>query len=122
MERWTFEWARKPEKNLWCLQEWVDVKAGRWKFVQGVNLDKCNGAAYVVMVNIYAIAGMPEKVKDIEATRIRSKACKLPGCSSWIDSNNKVHHMCMWAGTTTVGTIAYSYISFILKRKSMRRW
>ena len=43
------------------------------------------------MVNIYAVAGMSEKIKDIEATRMRNKAGKRPGCSSWIDSNKKVH-------------------------------
>ena len=42
-------------------------------------LDKCDGAAYVLMVNIYAAVGMPEKAKDIEAMRIRNKAWKLPG-------------------------------------------
>ena len=58
-------------------RKWVDFNVGTWAFEQAVELHKCDGAAYVLNVNIYAAAGMPEKAKDIEATRIRNKAWKI---------------------------------------------
>ncbi|MCO5559087.1 hypothetical protein L7F22_012679 [Adiantum nelumboides] len=61
-----------------CLK-WVDVNIGTWAFQQAVVLDKCDGVAYVLMVNIFAAAGMLEKAKVIEAMRIKNKALKLPG-------------------------------------------
>ncbi|KAI5084860.1 hypothetical protein GOP47_0001029 [Adiantum capillus-veneris] len=78
------------DSTIWhCLlgacQKWVDVKVGTWAFKQAVELDKCDGAAYILMLNIYAAAGMQEKAKDIEAMRIENKAWKFPECSSWTD-------------------------------------
>ena len=70
---------------------------GAWPFEQALELDKCDGAAYVLMVNI--CVGMPEKAKDTEARRTGNKARKLPGCSSWIDPNNKVHEFCVGGDT-----------------------
>ncbi|KAI5074899.1 hypothetical protein GOP47_0010860 [Adiantum capillus-veneris] len=65
--------------DIWhCLlaacRKWVDVNVGTWAFEQAIELDKCDGAAYISIVNIYAAAGMPEKAKDIEAMRVRNKA------------------------------------------------
>ena len=53
---------------LGACRKWVDVNVGTWAFEQALELDKCDGTAYVLMVNIYAAVGMPGKVKDIEAT------------------------------------------------------
>ncbi|KAI5070709.1 hypothetical protein GOP47_0015052 [Adiantum capillus-veneris] len=78
-----------------CL-EWVDVNVGSLAFEQAVKLDKCDGAAYILMANLYASAGMPEKAKDIDAMRIKNKPWSQPISSSWIDSNDTVHEF--WIG------------------------
>ncbi|KAI5081309.1 hypothetical protein GOP47_0004492 [Adiantum capillus-veneris] len=75
---------------LSACQKWRDVLVGSWAFQQAVEQDKCNGAAYILMVNIYTAAGMPEEAKTVKALRIKNKAWKRPACSSWV-SPNKVH-------------------------------
>ncbi|MCO5548038.1 hypothetical protein L7F22_001494 [Adiantum nelumboides] len=80
---------------LGACRKWVDVNVGTWAFQQALELDKCDGAAYVLMVNLCAAAGMLDKAKHIESMRIKNKAWKLPGRSSWIDPNNKVHEFCV---------------------------
>ncbi|KAI5080163.1 hypothetical protein GOP47_0005642 [Adiantum capillus-veneris] len=71
-------------------RKWVDVNVGIWAFEQAIELDKCDGAAYALMVKIYAAAGMLEKAKEVEAWRIKNKAWKQLGCSLWTTINNKV--------------------------------
>lgn len=43
---------------LGACQKWVDINVGRWAFEWALKLDKRDGPAYVLMVNIYAVAGM----------------------------------------------------------------
>ncbi|KAI5068895.1 hypothetical protein GOP47_0017240 [Adiantum capillus-veneris] len=57
---------------LGACRKWVDVNVGTWAFEQALELDKCDGAAYILMMEIYAGAGMLEKAKDIEAIYSKS--------------------------------------------------
>ncbi|KAH7439229.1 hypothetical protein KP509_04G051300 [Ceratopteris richardii] len=59
---------------LGACRKWVDVNVGEWAFEQAVKLDKTDGSAYVLMADVYAAAGMPEKAKQIETMRIRNNA------------------------------------------------
>ncbi|KAI5080114.1 hypothetical protein GOP47_0005593 [Adiantum capillus-veneris] len=73
-----------------CLK-WVDVNVGTWAFEQAIEVDRSDVSVYVLMVNIFAAAGMQEKAKDIETMRIKNKAWKLPWCSSRTDTDDRVH-------------------------------
>ncbi|KAI5065566.1 hypothetical protein GOP47_0020261, partial [Adiantum capillus-veneris] len=59
---------------LGACRKWRDINVGRWAFEQAVRADKSVGAAYVLMADIYAAAGMQEDARDIEAMRIRNRA------------------------------------------------
>ncbi|KAI5065495.1 hypothetical protein GOP47_0020190 [Adiantum capillus-veneris] len=58
---------------LGACRKLLDVNVGTWAFEQAIELDNHDGAVYIIMANIYAAAGMPEKAKDIEAMRIKNK-------------------------------------------------
>ncbi|KAI5070816.1 hypothetical protein GOP47_0015159 [Adiantum capillus-veneris] len=54
--------------------KWGDVSVGRWAFWQAIQLDKRDGAAHILMANIYAAAGMQENAKSIEVLRMENNA------------------------------------------------
>ncbi|KAI5078004.1 hypothetical protein GOP47_0007828 [Adiantum capillus-veneris] len=49
--------------------KWRDVNVGRWAFEQALQVDKTETAAYVIMANIYADAGMQEDAEIVKAMR-----------------------------------------------------
>ncbi|KAI5080335.1 hypothetical protein GOP47_0005814 [Adiantum capillus-veneris] len=59
--------------------EWGNVELGRLAFEHAVHLDGCNAAAYVLMSNLYASAGMQEDAQNIELMRAKNYARKQPG-------------------------------------------
>ncbi|KAH7301556.1 hypothetical protein KP509_23G032000 [Ceratopteris richardii] len=61
---------------LGACAKWGDVNVGKWAFEHAIELDKSDGAAYVLMTNIYADAGMQEDAKRIEAMRIERQKSK----------------------------------------------
>ncbi|KAI5059723.1 hypothetical protein GOP47_0026042 [Adiantum capillus-veneris] len=80
--------------KLWlCLlsacQKWVDVDVGTWAFEQALEVEKCE-ATYILMANIYAAAGMPGKVRDIEAMIKKNKTWKQAG---WVLNNQEGHRI-----------------------------
>ncbi|MCO5611999.1 hypothetical protein L7F22_066260 [Adiantum nelumboides] len=50
---------------LGACRKWGNVALGRMAFECAVELDKCDAAAYVVMSNIYAAAGMQEEAQTL---------------------------------------------------------
>ena len=64
--------ARNGQMSMW------GDGPGRWAFERVVKLDKSKGPTYILMENIYAIAGMGEKAGNIEAMRIGNRARKKP--------------------------------------------
>ncbi|KAI5080131.1 hypothetical protein GOP47_0005610 [Adiantum capillus-veneris] len=76
---------------LGACRKWENVELGRLAFERAIELDECNAAAYVLMSNIYAGAGMQEAAENIECMRIRNGARKQPGRSCWTDASGKVH-------------------------------
>eukprot|EP00250_Pteridium_aquilinum_P022256 c25334_g3_i2 orf=1006-1401(+) len=63
---------------LGACQKWGDITVGRWAFRRAVQVDSSDGAAYVLMANIYSTAGMQEDAKLIEAMRRENRAWKKP--------------------------------------------
>ncbi|KAH7291454.1 hypothetical protein KP509_29G017400 [Ceratopteris richardii] len=79
----------------WCAllgacQKWGEVEVGEWAFEQAVALDGSDGAAYVLMGNIYGTAGMYENAKQIELLRNENMAWKQPR-SLWDDTGRNLH-------------------------------
>ncbi|KAH7289259.1 hypothetical protein KP509_31G066800 [Ceratopteris richardii] len=52
-----------------CLKR-GDFNVGRWAFEQALKVDRTDKAAYILMANIYAVAGMHEKARDIDMMRM----------------------------------------------------
>ena len=77
---------------LWCAllgacQKWGNVQLGRFAFEQKVQLDPNNGAAYVLMSNIYVAAGLKEDAEKIEVMQSKlccSKQCMVHQVHGWI--------------------------------------
>jgi hypothetical protein len=63
------------------------VNVGRWAFERAVQVDKSDGAAYVLMANIYASAGMQEDAENVEAMRVKNTAWKKTGHSWQMDTS-----------------------------------
>ncbi|KAI5060789.1 hypothetical protein GOP47_0025209 [Adiantum capillus-veneris] len=59
---------------LGACRKWGDVCIGRWAFDRVVQVDRSNGAAYVLMSDVYAAAGMQEDAEKIGAMRMENKA------------------------------------------------
>ena len=58
---------------------WRNVELGRFAFDRAVCLDNQDTAAYVLMANIYASAGMEEDAEKIEAMRVENSGLKNDG-------------------------------------------
>ncbi|KAI5064520.1 hypothetical protein GOP47_0021190, partial [Adiantum capillus-veneris] len=58
---------------------------------RAVQLDHYDAAAYVLMSNIYAAAGLQEEAENIECMRIKNAAWKQPGSSSWVVESGNVN-------------------------------
>ena len=56
---------------LGSCQKWGNVKLGKLAFEQAIELDSSYCAAYVLMANTYAAAGMQEDAEMVEAMRLR---------------------------------------------------
>ncbi|KAI5066524.1 hypothetical protein GOP47_0019148 [Adiantum capillus-veneris] len=76
---------------LGACRKWGNVKLGRFAFERAVQLDQYDAAAYVLMSNIYAAAGLQEEAENIECMRIKNAAWKQPGCSCWVDESGNVN-------------------------------
>lgn len=75
---------------LGACQKWRDVNVGRWAFEKAVQVDKSEAAAYVLMTNIYAAAGMHKDAENIEAMRMANKAWTKPSCCVTHVNNREV--------------------------------
>ena len=65
---------------LVACQRWGNVKLGKLAFDHAVKLDKKSSIAYVCMCNIYATAGMREKVHRIAEIRMENDGNNVNGC------------------------------------------
>ncbi|KAH7284481.1 hypothetical protein KP509_34G056100 [Ceratopteris richardii] len=59
---------------LAACRKWGDISVGRWAFDRAIEVDKKDGAAYILMANIYAAAGLQESAKGIETMRVENNA------------------------------------------------
>ena len=66
---------------------WGNVSLGKTAFDQAMQLDSNLSAPYVIMANMYAVAGMGEKANEIEAMRIKHAAWKKFASNLWIDTS-----------------------------------
>lgn len=79
------------ESVLGACQKWKKVDLGKEAFQYAVKLDSNDAAAYVLMSNIYAGAGMWEEADSIQAMRVKAGAWKQPGQTLWTDVDGVVH-------------------------------
>ena len=71
--------------------KWGNVELGKLAFDQVIQVDDdLAAAAYVLMANIYAVAGMQEDAEKIEAMRGKSSSSKKLGTSEWVDASGNV--------------------------------
>ncbi|KAH7440808.1 hypothetical protein KP509_03G011500 [Ceratopteris richardii] len=85
-----------PNSGVWstllgACRKWEDIIVGRWAFEHALKVDKSDSAAYVLMANIYASAGMEEDAKTIEIMSIENKATMKQAHSWWIDKTGYAH-------------------------------
>jgi pentatricopeptide repeat protein len=59
---------------LGACKRWGNVKLGRFAFNRVMQVDNRDTAAYVLMANIYASAGMHKDAENIEAMRAENSA------------------------------------------------
>ncbi|MCO5583964.1 hypothetical protein L7F22_037882 [Adiantum nelumboides] len=59
---------------LGACQKWGNVKLGKFAFERAIQLDECDAAAYVLMTNIYAAAGMQEEAEIIKRMKMKNAA------------------------------------------------
>lgn len=85
----------EPPLAMWlsllgaCRQH-TNVEFGRRAFDAAVLLDPEHGAAYLLMSNIYAHAGMWDEAKKIDRLRRQLRAWNKPG-KSWIEWDQQVY-------------------------------
>ena len=56
---------------LGACRKWANVKLGKLAFNQAVQLDNGYSAAYILMANIFAAAGMKEDAEMVEAMKFK---------------------------------------------------
>ncbi|KAH7426925.1 hypothetical protein KP509_10G022300 [Ceratopteris richardii] len=61
---------------LSACRTWKDINVGRWAFQQAVEIDRNDGAAYILMADIYAAVGLQEEAATVEAMRRENLAWK----------------------------------------------
>jgi pentatricopeptide repeat protein len=66
---------------LGACRKWENVKLGKVAFEKTIQMDDTLGAAYVLMTNIYAAAGMQEDAQEVEAMRVK-RVITAP-CFEW---------------------------------------
>ncbi|XP_024514951.1 pentatricopeptide repeat-containing protein ELI1, chloroplastic-like [Selaginella moellendorffii] len=94
----------KPTLVAWrtvlsAARKWKNVSVGRLAFESILRLDDKDDAAYLLMANTYAAAGLWEDFARVEAMRKEARCWKKLGQSWWIDSAGKVHRFVV--GDTT---------------------
>jgi pentatricopeptide repeat protein len=72
---------------LGTCKKWANVKLGRWAFDQATQIDNNLAAAYILMSNIYAAAGMQEDAEKIEQLRVKTETQSERG--TWISAKQK---------------------------------
>lgn len=85
----------QPNQALWlCLlgacQKYGRVALGEEAFRHAVRLQPKHPAPYLLMSNIYADAGLPERARRVKQLRQKEGAWKLAG-QSWIGQGEEVH-------------------------------
>lgn len=85
----------KPNRCLWlCLlgacRKHGNITLGRVAFDQTLRLEPRHAAAYILMSNIYAHAGMWDDAQKVNELRQQASAWKNPG-QSWIEHEEEVH-------------------------------
>lgn len=86
----------QPTGAVWhtllsACQKWSNVDVGRQTYESAVELDENDGAAYVLMSNIYKGAQMWEEAKEIHQKRAGLSTFKQPGQSWWTDIGGFMH-------------------------------
>ena len=76
---------------LGSCRKWGNVELGTLAFDQTLQLEKTCGAAYVLMANIFAAAGMQKDAESVEAMRLKYADWKVQGNSMWVDASGIVH-------------------------------
>ena len=61
---------------LGVCKKWGNLKLGQLAFDQALQLDNCCAAAYILMVDIFALAGMQADVKKIESMQMKYVSSK----------------------------------------------
>lgn len=75
---------------LGSCRKFGNIELGRRAFDNSVRLEPQHAAAYVIMSNMYANAGMSDRAMEIDEMRWQADAGKKPG-QSWIEHNQEVH-------------------------------
>lgn len=86
----------EPNLSVWlCLlsacRKYHNISLGRMAFDNAVRLQPSNAAAYVLMSNIYAQAGVWERVQEVNALRQAADAWERNG-HSWIQTEHRRCH------------------------------
>ena len=76
---------------LGACRKWGNQKLSRLAFDQIIQLDSKCGAAYALMSNVYADAGMKEDAEKVEAMSVKNADWRKQG-----DSNVYVHKLLLW--------------------------
>ena len=78
---------------LGACRKWGNVKLAKLGFDQIIQLDDAaSPAAYVLMANIFAAAGMQKDAENVEALRRKDLALKNEGNSIWVDASGKIEN------------------------------
>ena len=76
---------------LGACRKWGNVKLGILAFDQTVQLDDSCAAAYVLMANIFAAAGMQKDAEKVESMRQKYAGWKNQLNSVWVDETGNAH-------------------------------
>ena len=78
---------------LGACRKWGNVKLGKLSFDQIIQLEDSFAAAYVLMANIFATAGMQKDAEKVEAMRLKYATDRNQGNgnSVYVNVNGKVH-------------------------------
>jgi pentatricopeptide repeat protein len=77
---------------LGACRTWGNVDLAKFVFNRLIQLDANLAAAYILMANIYATAGMKEEAEKVQAMSAKRIATwKVPRTSLWVDLNGNIH-------------------------------
>ncbi|KAJ7532329.1 hypothetical protein O6H91_14G082900 [Diphasiastrum complanatum] len=94
-EKFVIKMPIVPSADIWmsvlaACKTHGNVELARRSFDSILKLEPSNDAAYVLMANIYAVAGRWVDSLEIRKTMKTAGIRKIPGCT-WIEFNNQMH-------------------------------